>query len=210
MGPRSRDVLQSLTEHDVSNAGFPFGRLKRIADGRRACAGAARDLCRRARLGAACAGRVCRERLRRADGAGQPLGIANAGYRAIELLRLEKGYRAWGAEIGPDHSPLVAGLGWAVKLRSGAPFQGRAALEPRPQSRCRDCSPGSRPIRDRAAWARDHLSRRQARRLAHQRRLRLHGRRRSATATFAIRSRCRSRQGLSGRYELEVAGPRAG
>jgi sarcosine dehydrogenase len=61
--------------------------------------------------------------------AGQPHSIANAGYRAIESLRLEKGYRAWGAEIGPDHSPLVAGLAWAVKLKSDTPFQGRAALE---------------------------------------------------------------------------------
>jgi 4-methylaminobutanoate oxidase (formaldehyde-forming) len=61
--------------------------------------------------------------------AGRDFGIANAGYRAIESLRLEKGYRAWGAEIGPDHSPLVAGLGWAVKLKSDADFQGRAALE---------------------------------------------------------------------------------
>ena len=42
---------------------------------------------------------------------------------------MEKGYRAWGADIGPDHSPLVAGLGWAVKLKSNMPFQGRAALE---------------------------------------------------------------------------------
>ena len=61
--------------------------------------------------------------------AGKPHGIANAGYRAIESLRLEKGYRAWGADIGPDHSPLVAGLGWAVKLKSDTPFQGRAALK---------------------------------------------------------------------------------
>jgi 4-methylaminobutanoate oxidase (formaldehyde-forming) len=61
--------------------------------------------------------------------AGQSHGIANAGYRAIESLRLEKGYRAWGADIGPDHTPLVAGLGWAVKLKSDTPFQGRAALE---------------------------------------------------------------------------------
>ena len=60
---------------------------------------------------------------------GEPHGIANAGYRAIESLRLEKGYRAWGADIGPDHSPLVAGLGWAVKLKSNRPFQGREALE---------------------------------------------------------------------------------
>jgi 4-methylaminobutanoate oxidase (formaldehyde-forming) len=60
--------------------------------------------------------------------AGRVHGIANAGYRAIESLRLEKGYRAWGSDIGPDHSPLVAGLGWAVKLRTGVPFQGREAL----------------------------------------------------------------------------------
>ena len=49
--------------------------------------------------------------------AGKPHGIANAGYRAIESLRLEKAYRAWGSDIGPDHTPLMAGLGWAVKLR---------------------------------------------------------------------------------------------
>ena len=61
--------------------------------------------------------------------AGKPHGIANAGYRAIESLRLEKGYRAWGADIGPDHTPLVAGLGWAVKLRKNTPFLGREALE---------------------------------------------------------------------------------
>ncbi len=60
--------------------------------------------------------------------AGAPQGIANAGYRAIESLRLEKGYRAWGSDIGPDHTPIEAGLGWAVKLASGRPFQGRDAL----------------------------------------------------------------------------------
>jgi sarcosine dehydrogenase len=61
--------------------------------------------------------------------AGRPKGLANAGYRAIESLRLEKGYRAWGAEIGPDHTPLEAGLGWAVKLKTNRPFLGRGALE---------------------------------------------------------------------------------
>jgi sarcosine dehydrogenase len=61
--------------------------------------------------------------------AGADLGIANAGYRAIESLRLEKGYRAWGADIGPDHTPFEAGLGWAVKLRSATPFLGRDALQ---------------------------------------------------------------------------------
>jgi 4-methylaminobutanoate oxidase (formaldehyde-forming) len=61
--------------------------------------------------------------------AGRPHGIANAGYRAIESLRLEKGYRAWGSDIGPDHTPLEAGLGWAVKLKGNRPFLGREALE---------------------------------------------------------------------------------
>jgi 4-methylaminobutanoate oxidase (formaldehyde-forming) len=42
---------------------------------------------------------------------------------------LEKGYRAWGADIGPDHTPFEAGLGWAVKLRSATAFIGREALE---------------------------------------------------------------------------------
>jgi len=59
---------------------------------------------------------------------GQEHGIANAGYRAIESLRLEKGYRSWGADIGPDHSPLVAGLVWATKLKSNMSFRGREAL----------------------------------------------------------------------------------
>ena len=54
--------------------------------------------------------------------------MTNAGYRAIESLRLEKGYRAWGSDIGPDHTPIEAGLGWAVKLRGDVEFRGRAAV----------------------------------------------------------------------------------
>ncbi|MEN9822509.1 MAG: hypothetical protein RLZ04_935, partial [Actinomycetota bacterium] len=60
--------------------------------------------------------------------AGAPLGLVNAGYRAIESCRLEKGYRAWGSDIGPDHTPLEAGLGWACKIGTGVEFRGRDAL----------------------------------------------------------------------------------
>src|SRR5690606_1821114 len=60
--------------------------------------------------------------------AGAAHGITPAGYRAIESLRLEKGYRAWGADITPNDDPLQAGLGWAVKLKSGKPFLGRDAI----------------------------------------------------------------------------------
>jgi 4-methylaminobutanoate oxidase (formaldehyde-forming) len=59
---------------------------------------------------------------------GTEFGIVNAGYRAIESLRLEKAYRAWGADIGPDHNPVEAGLAWAVDLKSGKDFVGRDAI----------------------------------------------------------------------------------
>ena len=51
------------------------------------------------------------------------------GYRALESLRLEKGYRAWGADITPNDTPFEAGLGWAVKLKKNTDFLGRRALE---------------------------------------------------------------------------------
>ena len=59
--------------------------------------------------------------------AGQPEGIVAGGYRAIDTLRLEKGYRYWSADIGPDYTPYEAGLGFAVNL-SKPEFIGRAAL----------------------------------------------------------------------------------
>lgn len=129
MGPKSRDVLQALTRNDVSNAGFPFGRVRPLA-----VAGAPVLALRITYVGEL--GWELHIPTEFAVGvyeavmaAGAAFGISNAGYRAIETLRLEKGYRAWGSDIGPDHTPLEAGLGWAVKLRSGIPFLGRAALE---------------------------------------------------------------------------------
>src|SRR6185503_15323638 len=59
--------------------------------------------------------------------AGLDLGVRNAGYYAIESLRLEKGYRAWGRELTPDYNPYEAGLSFAVKLDKGD-FIGRDAL----------------------------------------------------------------------------------
>jgi 4-methylaminobutanoate oxidase (formaldehyde-forming) len=129
MGPRSRDVLAALTRDDVSNAGFPFAQCRRIS-----VAGVEVIALRVTYVGELgwelhvpieSAAKV----YDRLMDAGRPLGIVNAGYRAIETLRLEKGYRAWGADIGPDHSPLMAGLGWAVKLNRNIPFLGREALQ---------------------------------------------------------------------------------
>jgi 4-methylaminobutanoate oxidase (formaldehyde-forming) len=59
--------------------------------------------------------------------AGEPLGMVPAGYKAIDSLRLEKGYRYWGADHSPDYTPYEAGLGFAVRLNKGE-FIGRDAL----------------------------------------------------------------------------------
>ena len=59
--------------------------------------------------------------------AGEGHGLVAGGYRAIDALRLEKGYRVWGADITPDETPYQAGLGFAVKL-DGRDFVGREAL----------------------------------------------------------------------------------
>jgi sarcosine dehydrogenase len=129
MGPNARKVLEKLTRDDVSHAGFPFGQLRHIR-----VAGAPVMALRVTYVGelgwelhipVEFAATVYEALM----AAGAEFGIANAGYRAIESLRLEKGYRAWGSDIGPDHTPLEAGLGWAVKLRKNTPFQGREALE---------------------------------------------------------------------------------
>ena len=128
MGPQARRVLQSLTRDDVSNAAFPFGQARRLQ-----VAGAPLLALRGTYVGelgwelhvpVEFAATVYSALMT----AGAECGIVNAGYRAIETLRLEKGYRAWGADIGPDHTPFEAGLGWAVKLKSGQPFLGREAL----------------------------------------------------------------------------------
>jgi len=61
--------------------------------------------------------------------AGGPQGMVPAGYRAIDSLRLEKGYRAWGSDVTPDDSPIEAGLAFAVAPDKD--FVGREALERR-------------------------------------------------------------------------------
>ena len=56
------------------------------------------------------------------------LGLRDAGYYALDALRIEQGRRAWGAELGPDETPWEAGLGYALKLDKAADFIGKAAL----------------------------------------------------------------------------------
>jgi 4-methylaminobutanoate oxidase (formaldehyde-forming) len=60
--------------------------------------------------------------------AGQDLGLRDAGYYALDALRIEVGRRAWGAELGPDENPFEAGLSYAVNLNKPMPFIGKGAL----------------------------------------------------------------------------------
>ena len=60
--------------------------------------------------------------------AGRDLGLVDAGYYALDALRIEQGRRAWGAELGPDETPWEAGLGFSVKLGKAGDFIGKRAL----------------------------------------------------------------------------------
>ncbi len=128
MGPRARDILQAVTRDDLSNQAFPFGTCREIEIG--PVKARALRVTYVGELGwelhAPTEQMLTLYRLLMEAGATH--GLRNTGYRAIESLRLEKGYRAWGSDIGPDYTPLEAGLGWAVKLRKNIDFQGRAAL----------------------------------------------------------------------------------
>jgi len=129
MGPRARDILSAVTRDDVSNDALPFGTAKRI--GIAGCPVLALRVTYVGELGwelhlpSEYAINVYEALMT----AGSPMGLRPAGYRAIETLRLEKGYRAWGADIGPDHTPIEAGLAFALKLKTDTPFKGRTAVE---------------------------------------------------------------------------------
>jgi sarcosine dehydrogenase len=129
MGPRARDVLAAVTDADVSNAAFPFGHVRELT-----IAGHAVRALRVTYVGElgwelhvpiGATGTIFDALM----ASGAPHGIRPVGYRALESLRLEKGYRAWGSDITPNDTPMEAGLGWAVKLRKNTDFLGRRALE---------------------------------------------------------------------------------
>ncbi len=128
-GPKSRDVLSSVCETDLSNDAFAFSTCKYIE------LGAASVLA--SRIGYV--GELGWELHMPTEfaphvyellwEAGQEFGIANVGYRAIDTLRMEKGYVYWSSEVTPDYTPYEAGLDFRVHLKSKGDFIGRVALE---------------------------------------------------------------------------------
>ncbi len=126
-GPRSREILQPLTTVDLSNDAFRYMTARETAVGSVPCL-ALRvtyvgelgwELYCPAELGLALWDTLWE--------AGREHGLVAGGYKAIDSLRLEKGYRVWGADITPEDTPFEAGLGFAVKLDKGE-FLGRETL----------------------------------------------------------------------------------
>lgn len=126
-GPRARTLVQAVSEHDFSNAAFPY------LSAQEAMIGDVPVLALRVTY----VGELGWELYAPMEygqrlwdilwEAARPLGGVAAGYRAIDSLRLEKGYRYWSADIHAEYNPYEAGLGFAVKLRKGA-FLGSTAL----------------------------------------------------------------------------------
>lgn len=128
MGPQVRALLASLSSMPLDNAAFPFGTARYLH------VGPAYVLALRVSY----MGELGWELHVPVDqavalydalhAAGAAYGLRNAGHYAINSLRLEKGYRAWGAEISTDENPLEAGLGFAVAWDKPGGFLGREAL----------------------------------------------------------------------------------
>jgi len=123
-GPKAREILQPLTPTPLD---FPYMRAAELAVGPVPCL-----VLRVTYVGELGWELYCPTELglRLWDElweAGRDHGLVAGGYKAIDSLRLEKGYRVWGADITPDDTPFEAGLGFAVKLDKGE-FAGREAL----------------------------------------------------------------------------------
>ncbi|HUY83982.1 MAG TPA: FAD-dependent oxidoreductase [Steroidobacteraceae bacterium] len=128
MGPHSRQLLQSLTPDDLSNAAFPFATSRTIELGY--------ALVRATRI--TYVGELGWELYVPSEfmvgvyeeliGAGARHGLVHAGYHALNSLRIEKAYRHWGHDITDEETPLEAGLGFAVKFDKPGGFIGRDAL----------------------------------------------------------------------------------
>jgi sarcosine dehydrogenase len=128
MGPRSRELLQKVSRADFSNEGFPFATIREVGIGHATVLASRRTYMGELGWELYVPVEFAVTVFETLHGAGAAFGLRDAGYYAVESLRLEKGYRAWGRELTPDDTPFQAGLGWAVKLDKPGGFIGRKAL----------------------------------------------------------------------------------
>jgi heterotetrameric sarcosine oxidase gamma subunit len=129
MGPSSRELLSRLTRSDLGDEAFPFGTSQEISLGystvRATRITYVGELGWELYVPTEFAVGVYEDLFRE----GADLGVVNGGYYAIESMRLEKGYRAFGRELTPDVNPVEAGLLFTCKLKGDVDFLGRAAVE---------------------------------------------------------------------------------
>jgi len=127
-GPRARDILQPLTDADLSNDAFPYLTSQSITVGGVRCLALRVTYVGELGWELYCPVERGLELWDTLWKAGTPLGMVAGGYRAIDSMRLEKGYRVWSTDITPEDNPYEAGLGFAVRLGKPDDFIGKDAL----------------------------------------------------------------------------------
>jgi 4-methylaminobutanoate oxidase (formaldehyde-forming) len=128
MGPNARELLSRVSPDDLSPAGLKFSHTQEIDLGLARVRAARMSYVGGPGWELYVPVEMARHVYLALHEAGADLGLRDAGYYAIDALRIEAGRRAWGAELGPDETPWQAGLAFAVKLDKPAAFIGREAL----------------------------------------------------------------------------------
>ena len=126
-GPAARAILQPLTPTDIGNAAFPFMTAQPLAVGSVPCLALRVTYVGELGWELYCPAEFGLRLWDTIWAAGQEKGLFAGGYKAVDSLRLEKGYRVWGSDIGPESDPYQSGLGFCVRLDKGE-FIGRDAL----------------------------------------------------------------------------------
>lgn len=128
MGPRSRELLSAVSPDDFSNDAFAFGTSRLVDIGYATCRATRITYVGELGWELYVPVEMAVAVYEALQSAGQAFGLRDGGYYAIESLRLEKGYRAWGRELTPETNPAEAGLLFAVKLGKAVPFVGADAV----------------------------------------------------------------------------------
>ncbi|HYM51158.1 MAG TPA: FAD-dependent oxidoreductase [Candidatus Limnocylindrales bacterium] len=127
-GPRAREILQPLTDTDLSNAAFPYLTARHLLVEAVPCLALRVTYVGELGWELYCPSEYGLRLWDTLVAAGRGFGLTAAGYRAIESLRLEKGYRVWSSDITPADTPDEAGLAFAVRVNKPVDFIGKAAL----------------------------------------------------------------------------------
>ncbi len=128
MGPKARELLARVSPDDLSPEGLKFSWTKEIDLGHARVRAARMSYVGGPGFELYVPIEMARHVYLALHEAGRELGLKDAGYYALDALRIEQGRRAWGAELGPDETPWEAGLAFSVKLDKPAPFIGKEAL----------------------------------------------------------------------------------